>query len=140
MEPKGVRRIFERSETERHLQYTGYIGYGDSKSFSAIQREDPYHGKKIRKYECVGHVQKRLGTALRKAKSGKKLSDGKSIVGYGTLKASRIDKLQTYYVLAIRRHKEDLGGMKKEVWAGLYHTASTNDKCQHQFCPKGEHT
>ncbi len=45
MEPEGVRRIFERSEADRNLQYTGYIRDGDSKSFSAIQRADPYNGK-----------------------------------------------------------------------------------------------
>ncbi len=45
------------------------MGDGYSKSFSAIQRADQFNGKKIRKYKCVGHVQKHLGTALFKAKS-----------------------------------------------------------------------
>ncbi len=74
--------------------------------------------KNDKKYECVGHVQKRLGTALRKMKSkhgGKKLSNGKSIGSIVRLTADRIDKLQTYYGLAIRRHKNDLEGMKREV-------------------------
>ena len=64
--------------------------------------------------------------------AGQKLNDGKSIGGYGRLTADRIDRLQTYYGLDIRRHKNDLEGMKKEVWAGLHHSASTNDKPQHQ--------
>ena len=51
-----------------------------------------------------------------------------------------IDKLQNYYGLSIRRHKEDLEGMKREALAGLYHTASTDEKPQHQFCPKGQDT
>ncbi len=57
-------------------------------------------------YECVGHVQKRMGTALRKLKSQKgkkKLMDGKTIGGAGRLTGAKIDKLQVYYGLAIRR-------------------------------------
>ncbi len=106
-------------ETERQLQYTSYIGDGDKESFSAIQRADPYNGKKIKKCECVATFKSALAQlcARSKVSSGqKKLSDGKSIDGYGRLTADRIDKLQTYYGLAICRYKEDLDGMKK-VWA-----------------------
>ena len=107
MELEGVRRIFQRSESERNLQYIGYIG-GDSKSFTSLVNAQPYGGKAIKKYECVDHIQKRLGAALRKIKNkqdNKKLSDGKKIGGYGRLTANQIDKLQTYHGLAIRRHK-----------------------------------
>ena len=68
MEPEDVKRIFKRSERDRSLQYTGYIGDGDSKSYSYILKVDPYNGKSTKKYECVAHAQKRLGTALRKLK------------------------------------------------------------------------
>jgi len=68
MEPEGVKRIFLRSESDRCLQYTGYIVNGDSKSYSHIFKVDPYNGKSIKKYACVGYVHKRLGTALRKLK------------------------------------------------------------------------
>ena len=140
MEPEGVKRIYNRSEDSRKLQYTGYIGDGDSKSFSSIKASRPYAGKDITKYECVGHVQKRMGTALRKLKAQKgkqKLRDGRTIGGIGRLTNGRIDKLQVYYGLAIRRHKFDVDGMKKEVWAGLYHSASSDENPQHQNCPKG---
>ena len=143
MEPEGVKRIFLRSEELHQLQYTGYIGDGDSKAYNNVSSLKPYGEKTIKKHECVGHVQKRLGTALRKVKTkyaGQKLSDGKSIGGFGRLTADRIDRLQTYYGLAIRRHKNDLEGMKKEVWAGLHHSASTNDEPQHQYCPEGPET
>ena len=56
MEPEGVKRIFEWSENDRSLQYTGYIGDGDSKSYSYILKVDPYNGKSIKKYDCVGHL------------------------------------------------------------------------------------
>ena len=133
MEP-GVKRIYTRFEDSKRLQCTGCIGDGDAKSFSSIMASKPYADKDIMKYECVGHVQKQMGTVLRKlrAQKGKqKLRDGKTIGGIGRLTNARIDKLQVYYGLAIQRHKHDLEGMKKEVWAGLYHSASSDEKPQH---------
>ncbi len=79
---------------------------------------------------CGAH-SRRMGTGLSKVKSqfaGKRLEDGKTIAGCGRLMAERIDRLQTYYGLAIRRHKNNLEGMKKEAWAGLYHSASTDNR------------
>ena len=140
MEPEGVKRIYNRSEDSKKLQYTGYIGDGDSKSFSSIKASKPYANKDFVKNECVGHVQKRMGTALRKPKAqrGKqKLKDGKTTGGTGRLTGTRIGKLQVYYGLAIRCHKFDLEGMKKEVWAGLYHSASSDENPQHQNCTEG---
>ena len=104
MEPEGVKRIFAPSEESRKLHYTGYIGDGDSKSFSSSKASNPYAHKDIIKYECVGHVQKWMGTALTKLKSQKgkqKLKDGKTIGGLGGLTNAKIDKLQVYYGLAI---------------------------------------
>ncbi len=66
--------------------------------------------------------------------------DPKSIGGQGRLTANRIDKLQVYYGLAIQHNKEDLEGMKNEVWAGMYHSASMDENPQHQFCPNDEQT
>ena len=48
-----------------------------------------------------------------------------------------IDKLQTYYENAIRGNVGDLEGMKKACWAVYYHSVSTDDKPQHQYCPTG---
>ncbi len=79
---------------------------------------------------------------LEKIKSthgAKKINEGKSIGGMGTLTADRIDKLQVYVVLT-RRHKNDLDGMKNEVWAGLYHSASTDEKPKQQFCQDTDDT
>ena len=84
-----------------------------------------------------------MGTALRKLKLQKgkaKLADGKSIGGVGRLTAARIDKLQTYYGLAIRRHKNNIEAMKNEIWTGLYHSPSTDENPQHQNCPMGQGT
>ena len=56
------------------------------------------------KLECVCHIQKRLGTRLRKLQNdmrGKKLSDGKGFAGKGRLTDKLINKFQNYYGLAI---------------------------------------
>lgn len=56
----------------------------------------------INKLECVGHVQKRMGTRLRNLKAQKKivkLSDGKPLAGRpkGRLTNLAIQKIQTFY-------------------------------------------
>lgn len=55
--------------------------------------------------ECVGHIQKRMGSRLRKLckdMKGVKLTDNKVIRGKGRLTDDTIEKLQNYYGLAIR--------------------------------------
>ena len=45
--------------------YTDYIiGDGDTTSFKEVQASKPYGDLLIQKLECVGHVQKRLGTTI----------------------------------------------------------------------------
>ena len=92
---------------------------------------------------CVGHVQKRMGTALRNLKlqhRGQKLSDGKMIGGDGRLTDSRINSLQNYYGDEIQRNKGDLDAMMKAVQASLLHSNSTDDNLRHHLCPEGEKT
>ena len=87
MEPTGIKRIYKRSIEQNNLRYTEYLGDGDSSSFNSVAKDEPYGPDvPIKKLECVGHVQKRLGTALRKLKTTKSrtpLADGKSIGGRG---------------------------------------------------------
>jgi hypothetical protein len=77
MEVVGMQRIFHRSSHFYNVRYSQYIGDGDCKTFNAVKQSEPY-GKDlvISKIECVGHIQKRMGTRLRKHKQetiGKKL-------------------------------------------------------------------
>ena len=63
----------------------------------------------IHKEECVGHVQKRLGTALRKYKKdkeGRTISDGKSVGEKGRLTNKIIDQMENYYGEAIGKQRE----------------------------------
>lgn len=100
----------------------------------------------IKKEECVGHVQKRLGTALRKYKNDKKrqkLSDGKGVGGRGRLTDKVIDKMQNYYGKAIQGNKGDLEGMKKSIKAIQHHMVKNDKKSleeQHQYCPQSADT
>lgn len=141
MESEGVLKIFQRSEKNYGVRYVQYLGDGDSKGFMKVVQAKPYgDDTQIEKLECVGHVQKRLGTRLRKLKrdmKGRKLSDGKSLGGRGRLSEEEIDKLQLYYGLAIRRHQGNLEAMRNAVWATFFHKASTDEYPQHGLCESG---
>lgn len=142
MEVKGVIDMFKSSESQYNIRYRYYLGDGDSSAFPSVQKETPYGpGFEIEKLECVGHVQKRMGTRLRSYKSKKgqaKLSDGKSAGGRGRLTEDAIKNIQTYYGLAIRRNVSSLENMKQAVWAEYFHLLSSNDDPSHGLCPKGE--
>ena len=85
------------------------------------------------KKECVGHVQKRVGTALRKLKK-----DNKGLGSKGRLTDAMIDKLQNYYGIAIRSNSKDIDGMKKAIYAAFCHCASSENDNYHTHCPEGE--
>ncbi|GFX58765.1 uncharacterized protein TNCV_804691 [Trichonephila clavipes] len=119
-------------------------GDGDTKTFNALSENKPYGDDHlIQKIECVGHVQKRMGTRLRKLKlvySKKKLSDGKTIGGKGRLTDSLIDKLAHYYGNAIRCNSTSVKEMRKAIWAVWGHSCSTDDEPMHWFCPTNPNT
>ncbi|GFV44254.1 uncharacterized protein TNCV_754621 [Trichonephila clavipes] len=144
MEVDGMLRIFNRSEKLHNLKYSNYIGDGDTKTFNALSENKPYGDDHlIQKIECVGHVQKRMGTRLRKLKlvySKKKLSDGKTIGGKGRLTDSLIDKLAHYYGNAIRCNSTSVKEMREAIWAVWGHSCSTDDEPMHWFCPTNPNT
>ena len=78
MEPEGPKRIWERSIRKNKLRYTEFYRDRDSKSFLAVK--ETYKGTKIKKLECVGHVQKRMGCRLRNLKRNVKGLSGKGKV------------------------------------------------------------
>lgn len=61
-----TKRIFSHSVTKNKLRYTNLYGDRDSKSHAAVI--DTYPGIKVKKLQCVGHVQKRVGSRLMKLK------------------------------------------------------------------------
>ena len=142
MEAEGASVIFARSLEQFNLRYTKMVCDGDSKSFRRVSVEKPYGDIEIKKLDCVGHVGKRMGTRLRELKKSwkkRKMDDGKTIGGRGRLTDARIDKLQTYYRLAIIRNLHNVPAMQREIMAGLYHTCANEDpSVQHCYCPNGE--
>ena len=119
-----------------------YLGDGDSSSYKTVADLKPYGDDcQVKKLECVGHVQKRVGSRLRKLKKSyknTKLSDGKTIGGMGRLTDAKIDCLQNYYGLAIRQNTGSVVEMQKQIMASLYHVASTDEELNHHMCPSGD--
>ncbi len=57
--------MFQRSK-DFGIRYKHLVSDGDSKSHSMILEAQPYGTElEVTKKDCVGHVQKRMGTALR---------------------------------------------------------------------------
>ena len=66
MEAEAALDIWRRSEKQLRLRYTEVISDGDSKMVTKLQESKPYgENTTITKCQCVGHVQKRVGTEKR---------------------------------------------------------------------------
>ncbi|XP_048514028.1 uncharacterized protein LOC125501683 isoform X2 [Athalia rosae] len=133
-------RIFQRSEENYCVRYVGYIGDGDAKTYQSIVNANPYGIKAVKELECTGHVQKRMGTRLRRLKkqmTGTKLSDGKSWTGKGRLTDACISQITSFYGNAIRAHENSVEKMKDAIWAIWYHRRSSDENPSHYLCPPG---
>ena len=143
MDSTGLLAIFQRSVESYGVRYTEFLGDGDSKAHKLIVDEAVYGEKEVTKLECVGHVQKRLGSRLRllKKRMGQaRLEDGKPIGGIGRLTNNKIDQLQVYYGKAIRNNTHDIQSMENAVMAIWHHTRSSDDHPDHDLCPPGENS
>ena len=120
-----------------------YIGDGDTKSYQNVVAADPCPGYSIKKAECVGHVEKRIGKRLLNFKSSnkelmledyyinKKEKKPKKFAFYLTHKYIK------YYGIAIRSNANtSVSDMRKAVGAVLYHCSDANNLAsRHQFGP-----
>lgn len=130
MEVKSIVEMFARAEDLHGATYKNYIGDGDTKTFKSLLQQD----NEVRKKEYINHVQKRMGSRLRKVKKTNKKIGGR---GPGKLTDKLINKLIIYYGLAIRRNPNDIEKMKNNVWATFDHKISTNETPMHERCPSG---
>lgn len=130
MEVDVIIEMFQRSQKNYDIKYANYIG--DSKTYAGIINAGPYSDTPITKIECIGHVQKRMGTRLRECKR-----KTKGLGGKGKLTGKMIDKLTVYYGLAIRRHRDSVENMYNAIWATYDHYSSTDNKPCHSKCPTG---
>ena len=72
----------------------------------------------LHKEDCISHIQKRIGTAIRNCKNkskGSKLNDGKGVGGTGRLTDSTIDRMQTYYGYTIFSNKSNTEEIQKAI-------------------------
>ncbi|GFV76493.1 hypothetical protein TNCV_4727131 [Trichonephila clavipes] len=77
METVGTYSIFESSEANCGLRYVSY--YGDRCSKVSNDVKHMYDIDSVTKYECIGHVQKRVGSCLRKQEIYKTFRWGRQI-------------------------------------------------------------
>lgn len=132
--------LWKRSESLQ-FRYTTLLSDGDAKTFNHLVANSIYGPNiPLQKEECVNHISKRLGTALRNivkesGKSGITLGGKRK----GGLTGITITKLTRYYGNAIR-NKDNCGSvqdMKTAIFATLSHCMSTDTKPQHTRCPDG---
>ena len=138
MEAAAAEMLWERSVERHRFRYTTIVSDGDAKTFKHLCDRRVYGDVELKKEECINHVAKRLGTALRKlGSSGKKAGVVLGGRGHGRLTQATIMKLTAYYGKAVRAHPNDLDAMRDAVWATFYHATSTDEKPQHDRCPVG---
>ena len=112
METAAAVEMFSRSVGKQNLKYTTFVEDGDSSCFAHVKEPcfNKYgQGYIVVKEECDGHIQKRIGRALREYKrkhTGIKLSDNKSVGGPKRLTDLMIDRIQNYYGQAIRNNND----------------------------------
>lgn len=144
MEPEGAVRIWGRSE-DNGLRYKTFLGDGDSSSYKAVTNmnggKGPYKDIQVQKEECINHVQKRMGTRLRKLKGElkeeKTTKTGKMIKrslvgGKHQLTDKQIDAYQRYYGKAIRDSVgTDVTTMRLRIMSGFWHSISRDGDGNH---------
>ena len=85
MEQHCALLLLQRSVAKHCLRYTCMLSDGDSKSYNYIVKEKVYGNEKsISKEECINHVSKRMGTALKNLKD-QCTARGEQIGGKGNL-------------------------------------------------------
>lgn len=75
MEADVVIEMFNCSQETYTVRYLNYVGDGNSKTYSQIITSNPYIP--VVKKECIGQVQKRMGTQLHNCKKTNKNKSGK---------------------------------------------------------------
>ena len=129
-----------RSIEKNNLIYHKYLGDGATPSFKAVVNLKPYKKYNItqRKLECVGHVQKTLGTRLWnivKGYKGTSTTTGRR----SQLNENTINSMQNFYGAAIPQNLNNKYKMKKEISAILSHyTGITDAESWHRFFPPRE--
>lgn len=138
MEVEAAKILFGRSLEKHGLRYTTMLCDGDSRAFNSLQEEKVYGYIAISKEDCVNHVHKRMGAALRNLLQKNKGEGRPSLGGKGKLTGELVAKLTNYYGWALKEHQGHIEEMENAVLATYDHVTSTDAKPNHSRCPKGE--
>ncbi|KAI8773177.1 hypothetical protein BgiBS90_025595 [Biomphalaria glabrata] len=137
MEVNAAKVMWLRSQN-LGFRYTTFVSDGDCKTYKELQSLAPY-SVPIKKEECINHVSKRLGTALRnlvtnEAKLGTTLGGRKA----GSLSQVKINLLQRYYKKAVSSKCSTTEELRKKIMTTFKHASSTDERPQHDCCPTGK--
>ncbi|XP_013082132.2 uncharacterized protein LOC106067494 [Biomphalaria glabrata] len=127
------------------FRYTTFVSDGDYKTYKELQSLAPY-SVPIKKEECINHVSKRLGTALRnlvtnEAKLGTTLGGCKAgslsqvTVAYLRLKSICSSAITKKLCQANALPQRNSG---KKIMTTFNHASSTDERPQHDCCPTGK--
>ena len=137
MEREAAKALWGHSVAQHGLHYRTMLSDGDSVAFAAVTELQPYGATRpVKKVECVNHVHKRMGTALRKQAQECRLGGR----GQGRLTADKCRKLQNYFRGAILGNKGKPKEMEVTIWASIFHCTSTDTDPHHGRCPDGENS
>ena len=129
MESTGALAIWKRYVSKNKLKYTQIISDGDSKIFKLLSDQLPYGmSNLVSKHECVGHVQKRMGTALREKANEKFVNERGERMRMrwkGRITDKTIKLLTHYYGKAIRTSTDVCAAMQDAAWEVFYHSQSS---------------
>ena len=140
MEAECAVQMWKRSIDKNNMRYTTMLCDGDSKSYDAISEAQVYGPDVIiKKEDCVNHISKRMGTALRNLVCEAK-AKGLSVSGKGKLTQQKILKIQNYYGRAIKDHHDDIPLLRNRIFAILLHLSSSDEFPKHQQCPPDENS
>ena len=115
------------------------VSDGDARTFRHLSDLKVYgEDVALAKEECINHVAKWMGTALRKLSMQTKKT-GVTLGGRGEGKMTNgaITKLSAHYGIAIRAHPNNVPEMEDAVLATFYRVSSNDSKPQHDICPNG---
>ena len=119
-----AKSVLTRSIDKHGLRYVEYLRDGNSKRY--INIKNLYVGIEIKRLECVGHYQKRVGTRLCNLNKKVEKFDFR-----GRLTDATIDCLKNFLRVAIRHSKGSSKKMKSNLLASLIHVAPSNNNKIH---------
>ncbi|KAH7952585.1 hypothetical protein HPB52_024183 [Rhipicephalus sanguineus] len=111
-EVEAALTMFQRSWAKHGLRYMTVLSDGDSRTFHALSEAEVYGFIQIDKKDCINHVHKRMGAALRNLVDKKK-AQGESLGGRGKLTQEKIKKIANYYGYTLRSNINDVPAMKR---------------------------